>query len=90
MAFSDFLCHEGVGVLSGQGIIATNGGCIYMWELSTGKRLGTPHQFPGGSVSCIATSDSTPAVFAAVGDGGKLLVYRHSQFKAIDREMMQP
>ncbi|KAL3731599.1 hypothetical protein ACJRO7_028478 [Eucalyptus globulus] len=79
-----------VGVLSGQGIIATNGGCIYMWELSTGKRLGTPHQFPGGSVSCIATSDSTPAVFAAAGDGGKLLVYRHSQFKAIDREMMQP
>lgn len=44
----------------------------------------------GGRVSCIATNDSTPAVFAAAGDGGKLLVYRHSQSKAIDREMMQP
>ncbi|KAF8021381.1 hypothetical protein BT93_G1731 [Corymbia citriodora subsp. variegata] len=79
-----------VGVLSGQGIIATNGGHVYPWELSTGKKLGTLHQFPGGSVSCIATNDSTPAVFAAAGDGGKLLVYRHSEFKAIDEEMMQP
>ncbi|XP_048134764.1 uncharacterized protein LOC115752852 isoform X2 [Rhodamnia argentea] len=75
-----------VGVLTGQGIIATNEGHVYMWELSTGKRLGTLHHFPGGSVSCIATNDSTPAVFAAAGDGGKLLVYRHSQFKAMDRK----
>ncbi|XP_030529234.1 uncharacterized protein LOC115740026 isoform X2 [Rhodamnia argentea] len=43
-----------VGVLTGQGIIATNDGHVYMWELSTGKRLGILHHFLGGSVSCIA------------------------------------
>ncbi|XP_019074824.1 uncharacterized protein LOC100268093 isoform X3 [Vitis vinifera] len=67
-----------IGASAGHGIIGTHDGLVYMWELSTGTKLGSLHYFKGG-VSCIATDDSRSDVFAVAGDGGQLLVYLHPQ-----------
>ncbi|KAM7278483.1 hypothetical protein ACFE04_005617 [Oxalis oulophora] len=64
-----------IGASAGYGISGTREGVTYMWELSTGAKLGTLHHFKGGSVSCIATNDSRSGVFAVAGDQGQLLVY---------------
>ncbi|KAJ0037653.1 hypothetical protein Pint_23475 [Pistacia integerrima] len=67
-----------IGALSGHGIIGTDDGLVYAWELSSGTKLGTLHHFKGGTVSCIATDDSNSQVLAVAGDGGQLLLYMHS------------
>ncbi|GAV78765.1 LOW QUALITY PROTEIN: hypothetical protein CFOL_v3_22230, partial [Cephalotus follicularis] len=67
-----------IGALAGQGIIGTDEGHVYMWQFSTGTKLGTLHHFKGGNVSCIATDDAKSGVLAIAGDGGQLLVYMHS------------
>ncbi|KAJ7943316.1 DNA binding protein [Quillaja saponaria] len=66
-----------IGASAGHGIIGTRDGVVYIWELSTGAQLGTLHHFKGGSVSCIATDDSSVGALAVAGDGGQLLVYLH-------------
>ncbi|XP_038705729.1 uncharacterized protein LOC120001458 isoform X2 [Tripterygium wilfordii] len=68
-----------IGASAGHGITGTCDGLVYMWELSTGCKLGSLHHFKGGSVSCIATDDSSSNVFAVVSDGGQLLVFHKSQ-----------
>ncbi|XP_048232822.1 uncharacterized protein LOC8264610 isoform X2 [Ricinus communis] len=64
-----------IGTSAGHGIIGTLDGLVYMWELLTGKKLGTLHKFKGGSASCIATDDSGSGVLAIADDKGQLLVY---------------
>ncbi|XP_065860602.1 uncharacterized protein [Euphorbia lathyris] len=64
-----------IGTSSGEGIIGTHDGLVYMWDLLTGKKLGTLHKFEGG-VSCIATDDSGSGVIGVVDDRGQLLVYQ--------------
>ncbi|GLT36955.1 hypothetical protein SLA2020_113000 [Shorea laevis] len=64
-----------VGASAGQGIMGTHDGHVYMWELSTGIKLGILHHFKGCNVSCIATDDTTPGVLAVGADDGQLLVY---------------
>ncbi|KAJ0094151.1 hypothetical protein Patl1_16657 [Pistacia atlantica] len=67
-----------IGAFSGHGIIGTDDGLVYAWELSSGTKLGTLHHFKGSTVSCIATDDSNSQVLAVAGDGGQLLLYMHS------------
>ncbi|XP_040962910.1 uncharacterized protein [Gossypium hirsutum] len=61
------------------GIMGRDDGLVYMWELSTGARLGVLHHFKGGRVSCIATDESRPEVVAVAADDGQLLLYLHNQ-----------
>ncbi|KAK9276843.1 hypothetical protein L1049_006380 [Liquidambar formosana] len=68
-----------IAASAGHGIIATCDGLVYLWELSTGMRIGNLHCFKGGGVSCIATDDSRSGVLAVAGNGGQLLIYLHSQ-----------
>uniref|UniRef100_A0A6N2M7V0 FYR C-terminal domain-containing protein n=1 Tax=Salix viminalis TaxID=40686 RepID=A0A6N2M7V0_SALVM len=67
-----------IGSSSGNGIIGTFDGLVYMWEFTTGTKLGTLHHFEGESVSCIATDNSKPGVISVAGDKGQLVVYRRS------------
>ncbi|CAN1152356.1 hypothetical protein LINPERPRIM_LOCUS28886 [Linum perenne] len=67
-----------VGATVGRGVIATGDGVVSMWDLLTGNKLGSLHHFKDGSVSCIATDDSSSSSCFAVGSQtGQLLVYRH-------------
>ncbi|KAK8488689.1 hypothetical protein V6N11_019853 [Hibiscus sabdariffa] len=69
-----------IGAAFDHGIMGRDDGLVYMWELSTGARLGVLHHFKGGSVSCIASNDgSSPKVVAVAADDGQLLVYFHKQ-----------
>ncbi|XP_062111488.1 uncharacterized protein LOC133822987 isoform X2 [Humulus lupulus] len=68
-----------IGASAGHGIIGTSDGLVYIWELSTGTKLGTLHHFRGSNVSCIATDDSMKGALAVAGGDGQLLVYLHSQ-----------
>ncbi|CAK7326230.1 unnamed protein product [Dovyalis caffra] len=68
-----------IGLSSGNGIIGTFDGHVYMWELTTGTKLGTLHHFEGESISCIATDNSKPGVISVAGNKGQVLVYRRSQ-----------
>eukprot|EP00268_Persea_americana_P023888 TRINITY_DN23401_c0_g2_i2.p1 TRINITY_DN23401_c0_g2~~TRINITY_DN23401_c0_g2_i2.p1 ORF type:complete len:1081 (-),score=258.90 TRINITY_DN23401_c0_g2_i2:211-3453(-) len=58
----------------GHGIIGTCDGLVYMWELSTGKKLADLHHFVGGGVSCIAT-EAEFGTLAVADNDGRLLVY---------------
>ncbi|XVF85783.1 hypothetical protein PTKIN_Ptkin17bG0145400 [Pterospermum kingtungense] len=66
-----------IGASFDHGIMGRDDGLVYMWELSTGTRLGVLHHFKGGSVSCIATDDLRPDVLAIATNDGQLLVYLH-------------
>ncbi|XP_057961058.1 uncharacterized protein LOC131153051 isoform X2 [Malania oleifera] len=70
-----------IGASACHGIIGTHDGLVYMWEISTGAKLGTLHYFKAsGGVTCIAVDDSCAQhVMAVAGDGGELLVYLHRQ-----------
>uniref|UniRef100_A0A2C9WH72 FYR C-terminal domain-containing protein n=1 Tax=Manihot esculenta TaxID=3983 RepID=A0A2C9WH72_MANES len=68
-----------VNISAGHGIIGTVDGLVYMWELLTGNKLGTLHEFKGGSVSCIATDDLESGVLAVVDERGQAMVYRRLQ-----------
>ncbi|GMI99857.1 hypothetical protein like AT1G26330 [Hibiscus trionum] len=69
-----------IGAAFDHGIMGRDDGLVYMWELSTGARLGVLHHFKGGSVSCIASNDgSSLKVVAVAADDGQLLVYFHKQ-----------
>ncbi|XP_060958697.1 uncharacterized protein LOC115700532 isoform X3 [Cannabis sativa] len=56
-----------IGASAGHGIIGTHDGLVYMWEMSTGTKLGTLHHFKGSNVSCIATDDSMKGALAVAG-----------------------
>ncbi|KAH6797846.1 hypothetical protein C2S52_022400 [Perilla frutescens var. hirtella] len=58
----------------GHGIMGRCDGQVYMWELSTGKKLGNLHTFKGSKVSCIATDTSNSGALAIASEG-QLLVY---------------
>ncbi|KAL0430009.1 UNVERIFIED_CONTAM: hypothetical protein Sradi_0626900 [Sesamum radiatum] len=58
----------------GHGIIGRSDGLVYMWELSTGMKLGNLHSFKGSRVSCITTDTSNSGALA-IASGGRLLVY---------------
>ncbi|KAJ0449622.1 putative chromatin remodeling & transcription regulator FYR family [Helianthus annuus] len=64
-----------VGASSGYGIIGTRDGSLYIWELSTGTKLGYLSHCTGATVSCLAADDSDSGVFAVTVDGNQLLVY---------------
>ncbi|KAL6528019.1 hypothetical protein OROHE_014969 [Orobanche hederae] len=59
---------------TGHGIIGRCDGLIYMWELSTGMKLGNIHSFKGSRVSCITTDISSSGALAVASEG-QLLVY---------------
>ncbi|XP_022968243.1 uncharacterized protein LOC111467538 isoform X1 [Cucurbita maxima] len=62
-----------IGASAGRGIIGTQDGLVYVWELSTGNKLGTLLRFEGASVFCIATDNREGGV-VAVASGSRLLV----------------
>ncbi|XP_076947215.1 uncharacterized protein LOC143619080 [Bidens hawaiensis] len=64
-----------VGALSGYGIIGTCDGSLYIWELSTGTKLGYLSHCRGARVSCLAADDSDSGAFAVAVDGNQLQVY---------------
>ncbi|XP_050373318.1 uncharacterized protein LOC126790971 isoform X3 [Argentina anserina] len=66
-----------IGTSAGQGICGTCDGLVYMWELSSGTKLGTMHHFKGGGVSCISNDDSGSGAVAIAGDN-QVLVYMRS------------
>ncbi|KAL6573537.1 hypothetical protein OROHE_001996 [Orobanche hederae] len=59
---------------TGHGIIGRCDGLVYMWELSTGMKLGNIHSFKGSRVSCITTDISSSGALAVASEG-QLLVY---------------
>ncbi|MBA0563339.1 hypothetical protein Golob_008321 [Gossypium lobatum] len=69
------------------GIMGRDDGLVYMWELSTGTRLGVLHHFKGGRVSCIATDESRPEVVAVAADDGQLLLYLHNQENLVKKQV---
>ncbi|KAL8518470.1 hypothetical protein ACS0TY_009737 [Phlomoides rotata] len=58
----------------GHGIIGRCDGQVYVWELSTGMKLGNLHSFNGSRVSCI-TTDASNSGALAIASQGQLLVY---------------
>lgn len=77
-----------IGASSGLGIVGTKDGLVYAWELSSGNKLGTLHDFKGGTVSCIATDNSGSHALAVAGDGpdgSQLLVYLHARENVVNQ-----
>ncbi|PHU02223.1 hypothetical protein BC332_27474 [Capsicum chinense] len=64
-----------MGFSVGHGIIGRSDGLVYMWELSTGKKLQNLHHFKDAAVSSIVSDDSSHRAVAIASDGGQLLVY---------------
>ncbi|XP_049365084.1 uncharacterized protein LOC125829906 [Solanum verrucosum] len=64
-----------IGFSAGHGIIGRSDGLVYMWELTTGKRLQTLHHFKDAAVSSIVSDNSSHRAVAVASDGGQLLVY---------------
>ncbi|CAH1417045.1 unnamed protein product [Lactuca virosa] len=61
------------GVSAGYGIMCTCDGSLYIWELSSGAKLGYLTHCTGATVSCLVADDS--GVFAVAVDGSQLQVY---------------
>ncbi|KFK28994.1 hypothetical protein AALP_AA7G075200 [Arabis alpina] len=59
------------------GVAGTLDGLVYMWDLSSGAKLGSLHDFKGQGVSCISTDDSKNICIAS--EDGQLLVYCHPE-----------
>ncbi|KAI3720171.1 hypothetical protein L6452_21084 [Arctium lappa] len=62
------------GASGGYGIIGTCDGSLYIWELSTGTKLGYLSRCRGATVSCLAVDDSDGGAFAVGVDGSQLQV----------------
>ncbi|GJN11933.1 hypothetical protein PR202_ga30171 [Eleusine coracana subsp. coracana] len=56
------------------GFAGTYGGLLYMWELSSGRKLAGTQCIDDGRVSCIGVDAESGAV-AVADDGCRLLVY---------------
>ncbi|KAJ0257810.1 DNA binding protein [Hirschfeldia incana] len=63
------------GTVSGHGVTGTVDGLVYLWDMSTGLKLGSLHDFKGQGVSCISSDDSGNICIAS--EDGQLLVYCH-------------
>ncbi|XP_038892378.1 uncharacterized protein LOC120081503 [Benincasa hispida] len=63
-----------IGASAGRGIIGRQDGLVYVWELSTGNKLGTLLRFEGANVVCIATDNKETGVVAVAAEN-RLLVY---------------
>ncbi|CAN6881671.1 unnamed protein product [Brassica oleracea] len=63
------------GTVSGHGVTGTVDGVVYMWDMSTGLKLGSLHDFKGQGVSCISSDDWGNICVAS--EDGQLLVYCH-------------
>ncbi|KAG2269549.1 hypothetical protein Bca52824_064104 [Brassica carinata] len=63
------------GTVSGNGVTGTLDGLVYLWDMSTGLKLGSLHVFKGQKVSCISSDDSGNICIAS--EDGQLLVYCH-------------
>lgn len=63
-----------IGASAGRGIIGTQDGLVYVWELSTGNKLGTLLRFKGANVVCIATDNKETGVMAVAAEN-RLLIY---------------
>ncbi|KAJ9563742.1 hypothetical protein OSB04_008902 [Centaurea solstitialis] len=61
-----------VGASAGYGIIGTCDGSLYIWELSTGTKLGYLSRCIGAKVSCLAVDDSDCGAFGVAVDGSQL------------------
>ncbi|XP_071739268.1 uncharacterized protein [Rutidosis leptorrhynchoides] len=60
------------GAAAGYGIIGTCNGSLYIWDLSTGTKLGYLSCSKGGKVSCLAVDDSDFGAFAVVVNDSQL------------------
>ncbi|KAL1198392.1 hypothetical protein V5N11_004212 [Cardamine amara subsp. amara] len=67
-----------VSTVSGHGVAGTVDGLVYLWDLSTGAKLGSLHDFKGKRVSCISTDHDSRNICIASEDG-QLLVYCHRE-----------
>ncbi|CAH8390132.1 unnamed protein product [Eruca vesicaria subsp. sativa] len=63
------------GTVSGHGVTGTLDGLVYLWDMSTGLKLGSLYDFKGQGVSCISSDDSGNICIAS--EDGQLLVYCH-------------
>ncbi|KAL9149122.1 hypothetical protein ABFS82_12G090300 [Erythranthe guttata] len=61
----------------GHGVVGKGNGTVYLWELSTGKKLGNLHSFKGSRVSCV-TTDTSESGALAIASADQLLVYMQS------------
>ncbi|KAF2549449.1 hypothetical protein F2Q70_00020673 [Brassica cretica] len=64
------------GTVSGHGVTGTIDGLVYMWDMSTGLKLGSLHDFKGQGVACISSDDWGNICVAS--EDGQLLVYCHT------------
>ncbi|XP_060215074.1 uncharacterized protein LOC132641940 isoform X4 [Lycium barbarum] len=67
-----------IGFSAGYGIIGRSDGLVYLWELTTGRKLQNLHYFKEAAVSSIVSEDSSHRAVAIASDGGQLLVYLRS------------
>ncbi|KAG8366476.1 hypothetical protein BUALT_Bualt17G0083900 [Buddleja alternifolia] len=67
---------QGVAAVTsaGHGIMGTRDGLVYMWELSTGMKLGNLNSVNGTRVSCITTDTSNSGALA-IATSDQLQVY---------------
>ncbi|CDY16152.1 BnaA09g28860D [Brassica napus] len=63
------------GTVSGHGVTGTLDGVVYLWDMSTGLKLGSLHDFKGQGVACISSDDRGNICVAS--EDGQLLVYCH-------------
>ncbi|ERN17864.1 uncharacterized protein LOC18446213 isoform X2 [Amborella trichopoda] len=64
---------KAAAILAGYGIIGTHEGLVYMWELSSGRKVANLHSFDGGVSSIVA--DTSSSILAVVGDECNVLLY---------------
>ncbi|KQJ81390.1 uncharacterized protein LOC100827244 isoform X2 [Brachypodium distachyon] len=63
-----------IDVSGNYGFAGTYGGCLYMWELSSGRKLAGTECFNGQRVSCVAV-DAKSRVVAVADDDCNVLLY---------------
>nr|XP_043625934.1 uncharacterized protein LOC122597400 [Erigeron canadensis] len=63
------------GASAGYGIIGTREASLYIWEMSTGTKLGYLSHCKGATLSCLAADDSNSGAFAVAIDDSQLQVY---------------
>ncbi|ONM20799.1 DNA binding [Zea mays] len=65
------------------GYAGTHGGLLYLWELSSGRKVTGTQCFNSGRVSCVSVDSKSGAV--AVTDGGcHVLLYTQDKVQAAD------
>ncbi|KAI3763700.1 hypothetical protein L2E82_13694 [Cichorium intybus] len=70
------------GASAGYGMIGTCDGSLYIWELSTGTKLGYLSHSTGATVSCLVADESDSGAFAVAVDGSQLQSFAPDTVKA--------